>query len=223
MIDSTGVPSKVDALTGDSGEPIAAALTTPQPLTASFGGLAGKLLSGYTDPAVIVIDPTARRVIGTSDPTKASELTTIDGPRVAIVPDNNQTGRSLAFHVGTSQEGTDASTNNVELYAALMTALNALVNPVKPKFTLESLIQALVRAMTADNGLPYGAKIVVDQTTGKVWLIPSNSTTEANEQSGQIAAVEPGNSDMAAFTISGGTTDSGAPKRIFEGGSTPTV
>lgn len=223
MIDPTGVPSKVDALTGDSGDPIAEALTTPQPLSATFGGLAGKLLAGYTDPATVVIDPTGRRVIGTSNPDKADELVAIDGPRIALVPDVNQTGRSLAFHVGSTQEGTDANANNVPTYAALVAALNALVGASKPKFTVDSLIQALIRSMTADAGLPYGAKVVVDQANGKVWIIPSNSSTEASEQTGQIAAVDPGASDMVSITITGGNTDSGAPRRIFEGGATPTA
>lgn len=222
-IDTTGVPSKVDALTGDSGDQIAAALTTPQPLSATFGGLAGRLLAGYTDPATVVVDPTARRVIGTSNPDKATELTTIDGPRIALVPDVNQTGRSLSFHVGSAQEGTDASANNTPTHAALVSGLNALVGATKPKFSVDSLIQALIRQMTADAGLPYGGKIVIDQSAGKVWLIPSNSSTEASEQSGQIAAIDPGSSDMVSITITGGNTDSGAPRRIFEGGATPTA
>lgn len=227
LVDQTGVPSKISELTGDSGDAITGAITTPAALSASFGSLTGRLLAGYTDPARIVVDLNVRRISGTSDPTKGTALYNAahannDGAGIVLVPDANQSGRSLSFHVGSEAEGS-TPVGDAPNGATVKAALEALVNPVKPKFTIDSLIQALVRLNLASNGMPYPVAIIVDQVTGKVKVQLPLDQDDADAVSAAIGNIEPSTTDLVTLNLSGGTTDTGAPKQIFEGGATPTA
>lgn len=212
-LDQNGVPAVVPALTGEAADAIVAPLVTPAPLSSSFGAVAGAMLRGFSDPAVVVVDPIARRVSGTSNPALAAQLLALDGNAATLTPDAGQTGRSLAW---TPAQGA----LNPDQWAPLSPALAALTGASKPRYSVESLIQRLVALMTADNGMPYGAKIIVDQINGRVGLLLPLDAGDAEAQSAQIAGIEAGTTDFSTVELSGGISEAAGPARIFEGGAT---
>ena len=226
LIDGTGTPSKVPSKCGTRSGPVVDPIVTPEPLGDTFGGLVGKLLEQYDDRAVIVIDPQTRRVIGTTDATKATALkaAALTGAaatdRTVITPDAGQTGRSLAW---TAAYGANHADSFVENYA-----VGQLVTAVKPKRSVASLVSALlakigVEGTGEDAGsfcMPHGALVVVDQVNGQITLVAPTTDGAAEDASAALAAVAPGVTDMAAVELSANSSEPEANPPVFEGGAT---
>lgn len=214
LIDGVGTPSKDNARTGTAGQALADSLVTPQPLTDSFSGVVSKMLAEYEGEAVIVIDPMERRVVATTDPTKATAIKSAVALAAAkqstITPVTGQEGRSLQWE---RTDGQDITGSN-QMF------LDSLTEAVRPKRSVESLVSALIGGIGKPEILEYGAIIVVDQKTGSVVVNVPATENARQGLSDALAAVDPSTTDMAGVELSAEATEEETNPPIFEGGST---
>lgn len=169
MIIKNGVPAVTAAGSADLG----AAVTQTTPGALSVSAIVANILSNYADGAVIVIDPHTGKVYASSDSTKAQALrdAAIAGTADVchIVPDAAQTGRSLSFSIDEDLIG--------------LTGVNAIQTAVKPKFTVESLVNKLLSLQAEfEAATPANAGkqlIVIDQVNKSVDAVLSATPSTA--------------------------------------------
>lgn len=214
LIDGAGVPSKETARTGTAGQALADSLVTSEPLTDSFSGIVGKMLAEYEGEAVIVIDPQARKVIGTTDATKAASLRDAAGgtgvKTFSLVPDADQTGRALTWSLET--HGTYSGDEGGK------DAVTALVSAQKPRRSVESLVSAILALTGREDTFPGGVLLVIDQANGKVEV--NTGSASFASLSAALAAVAPSTTDMAAVELSADAGPEETNPPVFEGGAT---
>lgn len=221
LIDGAGVPSKENARTGTAGQTLADSLVTPEPLTDSFSGILGKMLAEYEGEAVIVIDPQTRRVVGTTDATKATAIKAAvnagTGKQYVLTPDANQTGKALAW---TGAEGVNFETATDEWVKG---ALDGIWPAVKPRRSVESMVSAILglvgKDLTGGGDIAFenGTFIVIDQVNKSVTV---QAPADSAPLSAALAAVAPSTTDMAAVELSADAAGEESNPPVFEGGAT---
>ena len=127
--------------------------------------------------------------------------------RLALTPIDGQSGRSLEWNES-------LSTGTVP--AELKTAIDAVVKPVRPKKTVESLVAALANALPA--AYQDRVNISVNQATAEVGieLYANNAAREAAESS-YVDNVE--GEDSMTMTLKNDVAVEGPAPLMFEGGT----
>lgn len=167
MIIKNGVPAVTAAGSADLGA--AVIQTTPGALSVS--AIVANILSNYADGAVIAIDPHTGKIYATSDTDLADDLRAVFAAddKCHIVPDSGQTGRSLAF--------------TVDEDLITIPGISAIETEVKPKFTVESLVNKLLSlqaeleaATPANAGKQF---IIIDQVNKDVNAVLASNAAAA--------------------------------------------
>lgn len=210
-IDQNGTPSVVAAESTESGQTIGAAVLETTTPVKTFGGLASDLLDQFANEAAVIIDPNTRSVYGASGAAGAAmiaaALAVADVEIGEITPDAGQTGKSLAY----------TKTNIVDLNEAIQAAIGVAVDAAKPKRTLQSLVSAIFGADDLD-GEEILPVIVVDQANGKVQIIEPTPAASDAVTTALDALDDAG--DRVKLSLTGGFSETGSAKLVFEGGAT---
>ena len=216
-IDNAGVPSLMGATpTETTAAAVAASIVTPTPPASSFGQIVSDILAGIPEEAVVLVCPTARRVIAGSGAV-ASELSAAitgiyspAGKNVVLEPDADQSGVTLTWN---KADGANATTEIKAIAATVTTA-------AKPKRSVSSVVSAILAASYAGD-LPC---LLIDQVNGNVTIL-GNTVGQSNNEEDLLDEVE-GIVDYAKaidIHLTGTDNEVNQPttKLIFEGGDVP--
>jgi hypothetical protein len=201
----SGEVSMSSAETATNGGAIGAAITAATMAVKSFATVVGDLLAELASAAVIVVNPNTRKVTAATGGQAAALIGVMDGNAMnsaQIVPDGNQTGRSLTW---------EASQSLSDLPSQMVDAVNAAIQPAKPRRSVESLVSAI---LTAEFGA-VAPVIVIDQREGKVFVCEPGNDPSAWDTA--LASAKAG--DQVSVEISDNSPESDAPKLVFEGGA----
>jgi hypothetical protein len=134
-------------------------LKTTQPTSYTISGVVRSILDIAEEAVQVVIDVGRRKVVGaTGDGANTSLVTgvTPNTKRCTLTPVPGQSGRSLAFSAE-YDEGFPLAEKAV---------IDAMLAPVAPTFTAESLAQKLMASVPDDSLDPF---ITIDQGDGKIY------------------------------------------------------
>lgn len=135
----------------------------------------------------------------------------VGNPVITLTPEAGQTGRSLTWAV--TIEGNGNAANKI----AVLEAIEALINPARPKWTAGALAQAIVANypnLFEEN--PFG--VCIDQNTGTIKVvIPSDDALIVAMKAAAAAANNALIVDIPVVEITDQPTNPSALK--FEGGS----
>jgi hypothetical protein len=202
--DQTGIPSIVTAKSASAAQTTFADVVTPQPLAESLASLVRAALDKFTDAAVIVIDPSSRKVTAATGAQGVAIKVAAGGAcgnPATIFADEGQTGRSLTYNY--------EDKNQIE--ASQATALEAACDAAKPRRTVEGLVSALLNSeFTAEPPC-----IIVDQTNGQITVLnPTSGTSVGTAVNAVIVA-----GDQIQMALTEPETTGTASALPFEGGA----
>lgn len=198
-------------------EGVAAKIALPEVTTVSLSSVLGNYLAEQSEAALIALDINNRKLAAgastndmeteLSDATDAIEATGQgDFKKLSLEPNGGQTGRSLTFH----SEGTTGN-----LVSATLTAIAARLQPVAPKFTIESLVSMIASEIPSDSTQKFF--VVINQEQAKVYVYAVDAGTEVPEEVTDLFD-NSGTVGKIVVALADPTEDNVAPL-AFEGGA----
>lgn len=205
----SGIPTVVKEHSG-----IAATIALPEVAPVSLSSMIGGYLSAQDEAAMVAVDINGRKFAAgpqaeidgeVNDATDAIQaLGQGDFKQLTIAPVGGQVGRSLAF----GSEGTSG-----DLVAPVLQSIVNRLQPVAPKFTVESLVSMIAGEIPSDSTQRF--LVVLDQGNARVKIFAYEGAVPA-----EVAALfaNAGEAARVVVTLADPAENNVAP-RAFEGGA----
>lgn len=141
------------------------------PAQVSVSALVSSMLAIASGAQIIYIDTTARKVSSGNasavrDDVVSDASTTANSQQMKLRPVPGQSGRSLEWEV--------TGTTSGSFHSATKAAIEALLSPVTPTYTVAQLVEKICKALPEN----CNCRIMIDQENGEVfvWQQPDGSS-----------------------------------------------
>lgn len=187
-----GTPTVFTAETAASATTDADLIIRPPVDEVSVQQLVSNVLAAMDQSMCLIVDTANRRVFATDNATQHASYVT------AVV--TGDTPVSAEFTAISGDRVTDWEITN-GFTGTVGTALNAVVAPVPPKYSVASLLTRILEVFDGVQG-PGTPFIEVDQANGLVKVYSRTSSAEVTEAASALTALTPlANTKTMAFTI----------------------
>lgn len=193
-INIRGTPAVFTAETAASATGDADLIIRPPVEEASIQQLVSNVLAAMEQDMWIMVDTATRRVYATDNSTQ-------HGSYVTAVTANDAGGvKACQFDANGGDRVTEWEITNSFPAGAIKTALDNIVAPVAPKYSVASLLTRIFEVF--DGAAGNNPFIEIDQPNGAVYVRQRSSAAEESEASAALVALTPvANTKTMAFNI----------------------